>query len=283
LDGFSTDTPREPPLGGSRMSVSPGRAAWQHKLLTVLPLVILVGAALVYGFQREPTYSSTTRLAIGRIDVNQPGALSGFAEATQALASTYSRAISADQVTSELATRFRTTQGTIRQRVVASPIPDSSSLQIIAEAPSAAESVALANAASDQLRRYVTGLQRSNPNTRRLLREFREATRAKSLAELEAASLSRRLSANETKARRRQLAQVRGDISVLAVRVGNLRDNLRAASQGQGTASLLQVLTRADSATSDRRPRLQFLLFGAVVAGALLGLALATLRANRRR
>jgi hypothetical protein len=167
--------------------------------------------------------------------------------------------------------------------LVATPIPDSSSLQIIATSASSGEAIALANAASDRLRDYVGRLQRASPDSAGLLRRFRAATRDHALAELRAQSLTQRLEKKETQAGRRELARLRGDISVLRLQVDSLHDNLRAATQGEGTASLLQILTRADSAVSDRMRRLQFLLFVAVVAGGLLGLALATLRANRRR
>src|SRR4051812_9451962 len=72
------------------------RAARRHWVLVALPIVVFVALAAGIGLSREPTYTGAARLNIGRIDVSAPGALSGFSAATQALASSYSRAIDAE-------------------------------------------------------------------------------------------------------------------------------------------------------------------------------------------
>jgi uncharacterized protein involved in exopolysaccharide biosynthesis len=74
--------------------------------------------------------------------------------------------------------------------------------------------------------------------------------------------------------------------SEVRLRVAQLRsDTLRQAyddsTQSQAATSLVQVLERASSAGSDRARYLQFLGFIGFVAGLAVGLAVATVRANR--
>ena len=49
----------------------------------------------------------------------------------------------------------------------------------------------------------------------------------------------------------------------------------------EADASLLQPLTSAHSASSDRMNKVEIAVFAALVAGIVVGLGLATLRANR--
>src|ERR1044072_6226706 len=70
----------------------------RHKFLAALPLLVLVALALAYALLITPTYTAESYQSIGRLDVNEPGTLSGFQEATETLAVTYARGIYAPTV-----------------------------------------------------------------------------------------------------------------------------------------------------------------------------------------
>ena len=94
------EAPTEPPRTGAdqmpRIGITDAvRREWP---LAIAPVVALVLLALFVGIARSPVYTSEARLTVGQIDLRQPGALQGFVTATQSLASSYSRAITAEAV-----------------------------------------------------------------------------------------------------------------------------------------------------------------------------------------
>ena len=96
---------------------------WPVVVLSTVALVI-VGAALALA--RSPVYTAQARSQVGRLNLSIAGAVSGFSEAAQTLASSFSRAIGADGVVGPLARQFHTTTGEIRARLTATPVPSSS-------------------------------------------------------------------------------------------------------------------------------------------------------------
>jgi uncharacterized protein involved in exopolysaccharide biosynthesis len=259
------------------------QALRRHWLLALFPVVVLLVVAGALAYLREPTYEAEAQLTVGRIDVSAPGALSGFLSTTTALAASYSRTIDADPVVDPIARRTRLSQNDVAARLSASAVEDTPVFRVRATGPDEASAVQLANLASEELIDYTTELNRSNPDAGRLLREFREATvELDRLRRREGRlrSLYRRESTAENFVRYRESS---ADVDAGELRVNTLKASYHSSQQGQGSTSLVQVLKRADSASSDRMRYLQIFVFFALLAGIILGCALALWRANRPR
>ena len=257
--------------------VSTPRSAARHPFLVIVPLLVCVAAGLFIGFAREPVYTASARLSVGRIDVNAPGALAGFSSATQSLASAYSRAVDADPVVGSVASLVQLSADSVRSRVSASPIPDSPVFLVEAKTPTASQSVRLANASADALIKYVQELNRANPDSVRLFDQFQEAS----------AEYARRMRAERMlKAqlgRSTGVAEAVGATEAALLRRETLRTAYLTSQQGQAQTSLIQRLALASDADSDRLRWLQISGFGGLLAGLVMGLGLATIRANRRQ
>jgi curli biogenesis system outer membrane secretion channel CsgG len=246
----------------------------RYWLLALLPVVVLVAAAAVLAQTRPSTYTAQARLQVGRLNISPAGAVSGFAEAAQTLASAYARAITSDGVVDSLATRFHTTPSAIRARISATPVPSSPIVSIFATGPSARQAVTLANAASAALVSYLVRSNQNSPDARRLLQEIR----------VEELAFQRALAARQAIKRRPPLGihgqQVAANLDDARLQLSSLEAAYQATVGSEAVSSLLQPLNQAYSASSNRAHRLQIAVFAGLVLGVLIGLALATLRAN---
>lgn len=256
-------------------------AVRRHPFLAVLPLVLLLGAAVAYGLLRSPVYTAESRQAVGRIDTNQPGALAGFASATEALASNYSRAIEASPVVRRAARGSGFGVREVRRRISATPIPESPVFRVIAIGEDERQAVGLANAAASGLRDYITNLNSENPNADRQLKAFEAASLDAARRQSELDDLRDRGGPNPSDADRRAIAEAKSGVDTARLGADVARLNYTSSKQSQGNAELIQTITRARVATNDRFARLQIALFIAVALGVLLGLAAAIARSNR--
>ena len=278
----------EPPRLGPRFSRRPPgdvrvgvlSAVRRHWFLTAVPVVLLVAAALAVGLSREPTYEAQVRLSVGRIDVSSPGALAGYALATQSLSDAYSRSIDASGVAEPVARELGLKPGQVVSRISATPIPESPVFRVQAEGPSKQEAIDLANASSTQLIRYITDLNRNNPDSKRLFASFREASTLLTQRISQQQLARERYVENKTASTRTRFETAKANTLAADLEVDTLRTAYQASKQGQASAANIQRLTPATSASSDRGSVLQILLFTAFVTGLVAGIALATLRAN---
>lgn len=263
-------------------SPSVGQAVRRHWIVASLPPLLLVGLAVGIAIQRPPTYSAQARLNAGPVNAS-PQAIPGIAEASKSLAGTYARVVDAQAVIDPVSARLKLEPGEVASRIEASPIPESSLILVEAKGPSSASAVALANATGDSLIRYAASLSRRNDDSPRLLEEFTQTSR--SLQEL--VSTRRRLQASAprapTGAQRAQLGRVEAEVEAVQLRLRTLSAVYQASQQGQASANLIQVLSPAIQADSDRIPVLQRLVLIALLAGVGAGVALAVLRSRRPR
>ena len=260
-----------------------GRSALRHPLVVVLPVLIGLAIGGYLGLSRTPVYTGTVQMSIGRIDLGAPGALAGFSVATQNLASAYSRAINADAVVRPVAARVRATEESLKRRLSASPVADSPVFIVEAKASSPLLAVKIANLASTSLIDYVTELNRSNPDSQRLLRAFQDAALTYNRLLDAKDSAARAYDISPTAAHQRRLNRAGAKTEAALLRRETLRVAYQNSTQGQSSTSLVQTLSPAEKASSDRGSRLQIFLFAGLVGGVMVGLATATWRANRRR
>ncbi len=253
----------------------------RHKLLAVTPLLVLVAAALLYSLLTTPTYTAESYQSIGRLDVNEPGTLSGFQEATETLAVTYARGIYAPSVVAEVSKKSGLTPDEVRSRMTAYTVPESAVFVVAAEGSSEDDAIQLSIQGSDALQRYIRTLNAENPNSERLFREFRQQTARIANMREQYIQLSNQFGPTKTAAERRQLARLESRIGAAQLERQVAEENYQDSQASQSAINVVQTLALPDTADNDRLERLQIALFIAVSAGILLGLALATYRANR--
>lgn len=276
----ATTPQRQGTIGGP--SVSLIHSARRHWGLVVAPILLFVVAAGFIGLKRDAVYTATTRMNVGRLDSSSPGAVAGFSTATQALASAYSRAVHAEQVVASVAHQLGLSARSVNRRVYATPLPLSPVFEIKGRGRNPQAAIALANATASTLISYLTSLNRSNPDSPRLFRNFTTAAldvqrRARVTARLDRAAIN-----SPTPGNRAAADQAHASLEAAVLYRETERALYQSSQQGQSSTSLVQVLARATTASSDRSSRLELLLFLAVAAGLLLGLALATLQASRQ-
>ena len=256
-------------------------AVRRHPLLALAPLVALTALALAYGLTRSPTYTAESRLSVSRIGLTSPGALNGFPIASAALASTYSRAIGADPLVTDVARRTGHSASEIRRVLTSTPVPSSPIIRVMATGDSEQEAIRTANDGSAALQRYITRLNNDNPNAVRLRERYREASLLAAKRRRERDRLESVFGRTPNAQESRRLAAIDAKVDEARLQTQILRTALTDAESTQSTASILQRLSGASVAVSDRFSRLQLLVFIGVAAGSLLGIALATLWANR--
>ncbi|HTW06355.1 MAG TPA: hypothetical protein VME46_02530 [Acidimicrobiales bacterium] len=131
-----------------------GRSALAHPVrVAVLTLLgLLLGA--VIGYEYPPTYTANAQLIVGRTASLSTETIPGFDVAVQSLASDYARLVTSSNVIS--ATEGYLHSSRLPGNLSASPIPESSIIDVQATASSKAAAVALANAGAQGLTEIVT-------------------------------------------------------------------------------------------------------------------------------
>jgi hypothetical protein len=252
----------------------------RHRLLTVAPVVIAVAIAAGLGFVRSPRYTAETRLIVGRLNIGNPG-LAGFVTATQALASAYSRAITANGVVNPVARQLHMSPGAVSSQITSTPIQDSPVFRVIATAKSKALAIALANDASAALSSYVSTLSQNNPDSTRLLGEYGQISQAYDRVQGRLLVDQHQFRRSPSKANARLLNSATTARASDLLQLQTIAGAYQSSEAGQGSTSLVQTMNTATSASSDRGSIIQLLAFVAAVVGLALGAALASARANR--
>lgn len=271
--------PSRPPPGEP---IGPIGALLRHPWLALLVVLACTGAGVAAGLQRTPSYSTQAQLNLGGTDV-QSQALPGYVSAVQSLAGSYSRAIDSAAVVEPVAERVGLEPGVVRARISASPIPDSSVIQVGAVAPSEREAVRLANGASDSLIAYVRDLGGAPSSGRSLLRDYRDAELEVSTGERKRERLSRRYDNSPSAELAASLRDTEADLAADRLRARTLAKQYQTGLETQPSKNFIRVLTPAGAATSDRLSQLKLLGFSGLVAGLVLAAALTMAVANRRR
>lgn len=279
LDGQATQ-PTEPTAGSSRPTA--GEAVRMRWWLILLLALLLAGAGIALGLDRSPTYGAESRLSVGSFDAATQS-VPGYVEASEDLASAYSRIAESDVVLGRVARESGMSLVEIRDRVTAAPIPESPVLRIDATGPSAESATGLATAATGTLRSYINESQDPDARSDELLGEFRKWSRVAVTLE---ARLERRRQARErdrgavsadliqqTEAAA-EVARLRADGTATAYQSARERDRAEGAD--------LTVIESPQAADSDRLAVVQQLGFVGLVGGGIVGAALAVLLPFRR-
>jgi hypothetical protein len=269
---MATTTELTPPLadhlnGGAQhppAPLSPFQAVVAHPILTLLPILLMVGGAIAFGLTREPTWTSEARLSVGELTPSTQSA-PGIAEANQQLASAFSRAIDARRVVTPVSRELGLTSSEVERRLDATPIPESPVLSVSGTGPSERDAVAIARSGTSSLVRYIRRLGDTAPEERRLLGELTEARRE--VARLQEQSV---------------VDGPNPDLDAAQLRAEALESQYLEITRHPGSTPVTE-LNPAEAGTSDRETVLKLAIVVAALAGIAVGAALATSREARLR
>lgn len=253
--------------------VGPMEAVRRYWLLAIFPVIVLVPILGFVAYREKPTYTAEARMIVGQLNISTPGAIQGYVQAAQDLAATYPLVIDADRVIKPTAAALHVSPSYVRAHLSATQVPTSSIVRIDATGSSATQAVEMANTASKAL---VTYLAKVNSNRRTLDALF---------AQVSQAELNFHRAHSKIPKLQKDRLTVAGQRAIAAAGTAQVKLNAAVQSynqslQAQSLNSLLQPVSYAAQATSNRTSTLEIALLGAAVVGAILGIGLATLRAN---
>jgi hypothetical protein len=255
-------------------------AVRRHWFVALLPVVVLVAAAVALGLKRPARYDSTAVLSVGHVYVSTPSGIPSIIDATQALAATYSRAIHAGDVVAD--TRRRLGEGSsVAGSISATPIPDSPLIKVSSQSTTERGAVALANASGAALASYVNHQVRDNDASAALSQSYRAAALRYRQAKETSDRLRRRYARVQTRANKLARDQALAATDTAQLRREALQASYQQAVQGGTSSVTVDVFSRAAGAASDRRSKLQILVFVGLLGGIAAGVALALMRTAR--
>lgn len=249
--------------------------------VVLISIVAFVGAGAGLALLRTPTYTATARLAVGRIDITSPGALSGYAIATQALATGYSRTVTALAVAKPVSAKTGISIKDVQSHVTATPVPESPVFRVEGTAPNADQAKALANYSSQALIRYAARLNQNNPDSNRLYRQYKAAFVQRKLAKQQLNIARADASARPIPTAEEEVDSARSEVEAASLRVDAVGKAYTASIQSQVATQLIQVISPATEASSDRRSTFMIFVFIGLVIGLLVGAAVAFVRETR--
>jgi hypothetical protein len=261
--------------------VSLGAAAARYWWLVALPAVLLAVVGLAFGRAQAATYTAQAQLQVGSIQATAQ-AVPGYVEATTSLASSYSRVATTDVVLRPAAAALGTSAGALRGRVSATPVPGNPLVLVKAEDGSAVAAERTASAVAGALVAQIRRNQREAGTSRTILRDYRTASERAAGAEDDLVELKAKRKRDKSSVSSWRLRQARGRLDSARLEVQTLAGLYGQAAQRMTAATGIQLLQRPAGAASDRGSTQQKAGFAGLVAGALVGLALAVLLAGRR-
>lgn len=279
----------EPPRGLVLTSIS------RHKRLVAIVTIIGAVLGLLAGIARKPTYTATSTLQVGTVNLNAPG-FDGFVQGATALTTVFSRAIFASSVLNELHTKLGISPGEVAQRLSAEPIPLSPSFNIVATGPTSKDAINLANAASTGVVAYEQhAASATSPQAAALLKEYDSAAqtlqKAHALVQYYAAEESRQ-HAEAGKAGHAgsmpskaaiQARAAEDEAKTRAEAIGASYKSVTSAAAGSNPASsLVSIVAQATTTTSNRKSKVELYGLIGVFAGVIIGCVLAVLGERRR-
>lgn len=269
-------------------ALGPLRPVADRWLLVLFVVLLFVGGAVYAGLNRSLTYRAETEINVGRTDVRVQ-ALPGYVAGAATLANAYSRVVMSDEIVDRVAPELGVPKGEVSANLSAAPVPENPILRIIGKGATPDEAVRLTTVAANQLERYVARTDAATKSADTMLAEFRKQSRR-------AADLRRQLRRLET--RDAQAAAVGSTVEAPSadeeneLRVAYETAQLRADTLSQmftdrqvelASTAGIQVISRPALAGDDRRSVLQRLIAVGLVAGVVVGSALAMLLGPKRR
>ncbi len=241
-------------------------------------IVIVAGVGLLlgglFGAVRSPIYSAEARLLVGQsANANSVGPATGLEPAEEALAADYSRLVTSSDVPRSASKDGGT--------VSASPIPNSTIIQINATSSSSSSAVAVATYAARALVRDVNKIDVGNKATlNALLSQYQSTQEAIAQYNREVTNLQAQIATGgpNVATENVELSQLQAKIDVAQLEANSEEAQYQATYSPVVTEeSVVQVTGATVYVGNDRLTYLEIGLVAGFFGGALLGTAIAAL------
>ena len=253
-----------------------GDALRRHWALLAICIVLGGAAGVAAALVREAQWSTSTGMIIGQNNLSVQS-IPGFAVGGQAVADSLSRAVTAPEVVDPAAEQVGLPSGYVADHVSATPVTRTSVLTVNGSGKDQREAVAITNAIAQSLRRYADVTQSDPIGRQQLVSRYRQAYRRQLESEQEVSRL------RDTDASDEDIVDARAQAEFRRVAADAAREAVEANNEQQATGAVVNLLTPARVAYSDRSSKLQLYGIIGVVAGALAGTGLAVLLEARSR
>jgi capsular polysaccharide biosynthesis protein len=260
-----------------------GDAVRRYWLLVAISALLFCAIGVAAGYARHPKYTATTQLSVSNLNVAAPGALAAYTTASQALASSYSRSVTATAVLAPVARRFHTSVGVLSGMVTAAPIPQSPLFRIRVTSPARADARRLSNAIADSLITYVGKNTTAHDQVRNIYKRYAQASLTYNRAVSAENDATKHNDQSPSSVNEDRVNRARAAADTARLRLDALRTLYDNARQGEVSTAQVSVLSAAGGALSDRKNKTETLGFAGLIAGLVVGCALAVLRSRRRR
>ena len=276
-----TDVPSQAPPPRRPLARRPSLAdaLRRYPVVALFPIIVVTAVGVMLGVRRSPTYTASSQLNVGVPNASS-SATPGYELAAQQLASSYSRQATSQTYYAAVGRQAHLSEGGAATRLSSSVVPSSTTFYVDATGPSASSAIALARTATRVLTAQINANRRQN-GTGQLLQGYRTLqAQANSLA----AASGKLHGENASGTKKIPPAQLR--VAQLAAQTAELR--AQAASQrytqaaAQGVSTNLAVLSLARSASDDRASVTERYGIIGLVAGIVIGIALAFMAARLR-
>lgn len=282
----SLGVPEDPdrPVGG--IIEPPNSFAWtaitRHILVVCALAVVGVLIGVGYGVSRPSTYTAAATLQVGQVNPNSPGFYS-YVQSAAALATAFSRAIDAEPVLAAVQRELKLGSSKAAARLSAEPLPQSPAFRIVATGTTASGAIRLANVTSNALISYESQTNSANPEAASLLHEYHEASLDLQQASARVGNVEHFTAGAGRAVSSSALAAAKANQATAAARLRAIDTAYTAAVTSQAPRSgLVSLLAGATSAVSNRRSRVELLGFIGLLAGIVVGSAVAVLKDYRR-
>jgi hypothetical protein len=273
------EVPPAPSAGRPQERVGLGEALRRYPLVVILAVVVFAVAGGAAGLRRSPTYTAVAQVVVDEPTTPNAAQLPGVVQASQDYSASAARLITATPIVRPLARRFHTTVEAVTGELSATPIPQSSLIKVVAESRlSRDHAVALANSAVGLFTAYATRQAQDPVAVGAALHEFQVAS-ARYRAALAA---QKRLQASKSPSSV-ALVYAAAASEAAQLRQQTLAAQYRTAVEANSNAPRVNLLLPARGAGSNRKSSVEIFLFAGIVAGLVIGAALALWIANRRR
>jgi uncharacterized protein involved in exopolysaccharide biosynthesis len=257
-------------------------AVRHHWFVAAFPVALFVAAALVLGLHRTPRYTTSANVSLGHVYVSNAASIPTIIDATQSLASTFSRAVYSNAVASDTRRILRNEHSVgVTGSLSATPIPESPLISVSAESSSARAAVALANAGAEALTAYINHQVRDNDASATLAKRYLKASLDYRHRLDTSNRLAQRYANHPTSSNRDARDRASGATDAARLRRDAVTAAYATAVQGGAAGVGAEVFSSASGATSDRSHKLQLMVFVGLAGGLAAGAALALLRASR--
>lgn len=263
-------------------------ALGRYKWLVLGLTVVLTICGLAIGYKRKPIYTANATVQVGQVNPNSPG-FYGFVQSATELATTFSRAITANGVLSIIQHKTGLTPAQSSARLSATPIPDGAAFSVIATGSTSQSAVSLANTAAAAMVTYEAAANSSasttSSNTAAIFNEYRgqstQLAHDKAIVQkLQNNSSSNGSSPDPTNP---ALVQAQANAGLAQGRANALAAAYTQALENQQPpGTMLSPLASALTASSDRKHKLELFAFVGLAAGLLIGSAIAVMLEQRR-